>query len=273
MAQSVKSPTLGFGSSGDPQSHEIESHLGSVLNVEPAWHSASLSLCPSFGSHVCMLALSQTYIRKCIYINKKKDVLKQTECGGLCSATMRESWGITEMPVKSPDIFLPLNQSWKCLSLPSWCLRKTNPYFSSHLQTDPPSFAYIPMDTASSMGTRACCKVGLSHSSAVWLGEVTSPLWALAKSSKYASCILFGLEQFPRLGRSKSFSWSHIVAVLVRGPSFVFFLSLVPLVPIPTPILCRATTLMRLICRFSLAYVLAKWSLAWSLSSHHGIVF
>ena len=44
MAQSVKQPTLDFGSGCDLMVREIEPHVGLCANsVEPAWDSLSLS--------------------------------------------------------------------------------------------------------------------------------------------------------------------------------------------------------------------------------------
>ena len=47
MARSVEYPTLDFDSRRDPKVVGLSPVLGSTLNVEAAWHSLSLSLCPS----------------------------------------------------------------------------------------------------------------------------------------------------------------------------------------------------------------------------------
>ena len=56
MAQSVKRPTLGFGSGRDLAVREIEPHVGLCSDgVEPAWDSLSHILCPS---PTCSVSLS-----------------------------------------------------------------------------------------------------------------------------------------------------------------------------------------------------------------------
>ena len=47
MARSVKRPTLDFGSGHDPRVVGSSPTLDSMLSMEPAWDSLSLSLCPS----------------------------------------------------------------------------------------------------------------------------------------------------------------------------------------------------------------------------------
>ena len=68
VAQSVKCPTLDFGSSHDLTVHEIKPHVGLCTDRgKPAWDSIpSLSLCPSL---TCDHSLSQD---KEINILKKK---------------------------------------------------------------------------------------------------------------------------------------------------------------------------------------------------------
>lgn len=96
--------------------------------------------------------------------------------------------GITEIPVNSPDILVPLKWPWNCPSLTFWHLRKINPCSLSHWQTGIllPAAKRILTDAADFMGKRVSSaarlpgsKVGLYHLLVVWLGEVNSPLWAL----------------------------------------------------------------------------------------------
>ena len=70
VAQSVKCPTLAFGSGHDLMVHETEHHMGlCVDSTDTAWDSLSLSLCPS---HSCALPLSQNKLKK------KSKMLKET---------------------------------------------------------------------------------------------------------------------------------------------------------------------------------------------------
>ena len=60
MAQSVKCPTLGFGSGHGPVVRGFEPHIGlCVDSVEPAWDSLSPSLSLLVDVHALALARSQ----------------------------------------------------------------------------------------------------------------------------------------------------------------------------------------------------------------------
>ena len=60
MVQSIKQPTLGFGSGHDLVVGEFKPHIGLCADsVESAWDS--LSLCPS---HACVLTLKINKLKK-----------------------------------------------------------------------------------------------------------------------------------------------------------------------------------------------------------------
>ena len=79
MTQSVKCPTLGFGSGFDLRVVRLSPVLGSVPNVESACHFLSFplpTLCPSS----CMLSLSP-FLSQINKKEKRKDAEKSGEMG------------------------------------------------------------------------------------------------------------------------------------------------------------------------------------------------
>ena len=64
MAQSIKLPTLGFGSGHDLRVGKFETHIGLCIDsAEPAWNSLSSSLCPS-PTHMHMHSLKINKLKK-----------------------------------------------------------------------------------------------------------------------------------------------------------------------------------------------------------------
>ena len=60
VAQSVKCPTLGFGSGHDLTVHELEPRVGLCAgSSEPAWDSLSLSPCPSPARSLSLFLLNK----------------------------------------------------------------------------------------------------------------------------------------------------------------------------------------------------------------------
>ena len=80
MAQSVKHPTLGFGSGCDLTVREFKSYIRLFADgTEPAWDSLSLSLCPSPAR---AFSLSQNKIN-----------LKKGRQGAGAETDNKASWG------------------------------------------------------------------------------------------------------------------------------------------------------------------------------------